>query len=544
MKILAVIPARGGSKGIPRKNVRLMAGKPLIYYAINNALSCPSITDVVVTSDDDEILAISERYGATPLRRASKLALDAVTLDPVIMDATLQMEEKNSCKYDIVITLQPTSPVLTAETLNGAIESFIKENAETYLSAVNRPHLSWSKNEQGYFPLYKERLNRQQLPPNYLETGAFVITRREFVTEKSRFGKNIAVYEIPDVESTDIDTDADWIVCESILRRKKIVLRADGYTEIGLGHIYHCLTLAYNLIGHEVMFVTRKGCDAGIEKLAASNFRYTVVEDDNDFFRFLEEYKPDVVVNDCLDTTTEYIKKLKTLCSRVVTVEDLGDGARFADVAINALYDCSEKKDNTYCGEKYICLRDEFLIAKPHDFSRQVKEVLVLFGGTDPQNLTKRIYKLARKMHARYPEVHFTFLTGIGYNAAANDIVTREEDNITIVNDAKFVSDYMQKADLAFTSQGRTVYEFAALGVPAIVLAQNERERLHTFAHMDNGFFNLGLGSHASAETIERTFEFLLLAPQLREEMRELMLSHEHNLKNGVSREVKLILGE
>lgn len=119
MRILAIIPARGGSKGIPRKNVRLMAGKPLLYYAIHNAQLCDSITDVAVSSDDDEILAIAETYGAVPLRRRAELAQDAVTLDPVIFDAVQQMEERTGSPYDIVVTLQPTSPVLHPETLAG-----------------------------------------------------------------------------------------------------------------------------------------------------------------------------------------------------------------------------------------------------------------------------------------------------------------------------------------------------------------------------------------------------------------------------------------
>ena len=168
----------------------------------------------------------------------------------------LQMEKMRNQHYDIVITLQPTSPVLRAQTLEKALQAFIEDAADTYISAVNKPHLSWSKSDKGYYPLYKERLNRQQLPPNYLEAGAFFITRREFITENSRMGSQISVYEIPEQEAVDIDTANDWIVCEAILGRKKIVLRADGHQTLGMGHIYHCLTLAYNLIGHEVMSVS------------------------------------------------------------------------------------------------------------------------------------------------------------------------------------------------------------------------------------------------------------------------------------------------
>lgn len=546
MNILAVIPARGGSKGIPRKNVRLMAGKPLIYYAIHNARICEMITDVAVTSDDEEILHIAKEYGADALQRSSDLAKDAVTLDPVIYDAMLQMEELKGTTYDIVITLQPTSPVLSKDTLLIAIRDFIETGKETSISVVNKPHLAWSQNKEGFYPLYEERLNRQQLPPNYLETGAFLITRREFVKSGSRMGKTISVYEIPEAEAVDIDSVSDWIVCESLLSKKRIVLRADGYRMIGMGHIYHCLTLAYNLIGHEIMFVTRKDCKEGIRKIEESFLPYKMIKDDDEFYEFIKEYKPDIIVNDCLDTEAGYVKKLKRLCKRVVTIEDMGEGARYADAVINALYQGERIQEyrHVYSGEKYICLRDEFIISEPKEFSPKVKEVLVLFGGTDPSDLTAIIYRLARKMHKKYPEIHFTFLAGIGYDCSSHGICSRNDENISIIQDTSSVSAYMKKADMAFTAQGRTVYEFAVMGVPSIVLAQNEREQLHTFAQMENGFLNLGMGSRIAEETLERAFEFLVNTPQMREEMRRLMLEHGELLKNGVSREINLILGE
>ncbi len=100
----------------------------------------------------------------------------------------------------------------------------------------------------------------------------------------------------------------------------------------------------------------------------------------------------------------------------------------------------------------------------------------------------------------------------------------------------------MKNADLAFTSQGRTVYELASLGIPAIVLAQNEREMMHSFAQMKNGFLNLGLGRKVHDDTIIRTFEWLISVPQVREEMRSHMLSFD--LKRGIERVRRIILGE
>ena len=543
MKILAVIPARGGSKGIPRKNIRLMHGKPLIYYSIQNARQCAEITDIAVDSDDEEILFEAKEYGAYPIRRPPDLAKDSVTLDPVVSHAVCQMEALNNTVYDIVITLQVTSPLLKASTLTLAIQEFLKDGAETYISAVNKPHLAWSERNGQFLPLYEKRMNRQQLPPYYLEAGAFLITRREFVTDSSRLGKNISVHQISELEAIDIDTPEDWIICENIMGRKKIVFRADGYREIGMGHIYHCLTLAYHLIGHDVLFVSDQEHREGFEKLSASHFPLQAVCSDQEFYDLMEKVRPDMIVNDRLDTEPDYIKNLKRLCSRVVTIEDMGEGANYADAVVNALYETDDVRNpNLYCGSDYVCLRDEFLLCCPRPFRSEVREVLVIFGGTDPCNLTKKIYGLAREGHPKYPDIHFTFLLGIGYCDREGKIVTRADENIAVVQDAKMVSRYMREADLAFTSQGRTVYELASLGIPSIVLAQNEREQLHTFAQMGHGFLNLGLGNKIEMDTLEKTFAWMTNTPQIREEMRNLML--HHNLKNGIQREIKVILGE
>lgn len=539
MNILAVIPARGGSKGIPRKNIRLMNNKPLISYSINNAKKCNLITDVVVTTDDEEIANIAKFYGAQIIMRADELAGDSVTLDPVIYDATIKMEERLNKKYDVVITLQATSPLLKSETLNKAVEEFCKSQYDTFISATNQPHLSWGKNENGFYPLYEKRLNRQQLPPNYLEAGAFLITKREYVKENTRMGQAISVYEIPEEQATDIDNISDWVVCESMLKRKKIVLRCDGHKKLGMGHIYHCLTLAYNLTGNEIILVTNEKYQEGLEKIKSSNLKYTTIKNDEDFFNFLEEYKPDIVVNDCLDTAAEYIKKIKSMVNRVVTIEDLGDGTQYADAVINALYEGKDFSNNVYSGEKYVALREEFLINNPKDFSNEVKNVLVLFGGTDPSNLTQKIYNVIK--NSNYSKINFTFALGIGYNHS-EAIVSIPEKNIKVLKNVKNISEYMKNADIAFTSQGRTIYELAVFGVPSIVLAQNEREQLHTFAQMDNGFLNLGLGKDVSEDVIKNTFDWLVNTPYIRKEMRELMLRKE--LKNGLNNEIKIILNE
>ena len=127
-KILVVIPARGDSKRIHRKNVRLLADKPLIAHAIDIAKYSKYVDDIVVSSEDPEIVHIAEKFGAGIVRRSPNLAGDRIPLDPVILDATVQKEKQAFDEYDIVITIQATSPLLKSETLDRAIEKFDNYN--------------------------------------------------------------------------------------------------------------------------------------------------------------------------------------------------------------------------------------------------------------------------------------------------------------------------------------------------------------------------------------------------------------------------------
>jgi len=543
MKTLIVIPARGGSKRIPRKNVRIMCGKPLIVYSIENAKSLKESidVDVCVSTDDEELLGIVEKRGVDVIRRPAELATDKVTLDPVIFHAVLEMERIKNCKYDTVITMQATSPTLKAETIKAAIEFFEKSDYDTIISAMNKPHLSWGLKDGVIVKNYEKRLNSQELPPYYQETGGFLITRRDCVSESGRIGKNVNIFEISEEEAVDIDTYSDWVLCENILKRKKIIFRTVGKMKLGMGHVYRCLTLAYKLTGHDILFVLDAESDIGIAKIKEANFAYEIVDNEREFEGILLREKPDIIVNDILDTTAEYMNICTRNAGRVVNFEDVGQGAKYADAVINALYEKGDRLHNEYYGSKYFCIRDEFMEEEPKEFSDEVKNIVVIFGGADPSDLTGRLYSICKRLNKTYPDVEFHFLVGFAYSHK-DAIVTDEMRNVFIHNDAKRVSSFMGKADLAITSQGRTVYELASMGVPAIVLAQNEREAEHVFAGIQNGFINLGLGSKQEDNTIISTIEWLMKTPEVRKEMRRLQLSKDFS--KGQDRVINLILND
>lgn len=543
MRILAVIPARGGSKGIPRKNVRLMNGKPLIAYAIANARASRYVTDVFVTTDSTEIADVAKSYGARIIERGDRLSSDLVTLDPVVYHAKKQAEKQCDCVFDYVVTMQPTSPLLRVETLDAAIEYTIQNTYDTVISVVNKPHLSWERDKEGVIrPLYIERKNRQELPPQYMETGAFVVTRDSCVKENTRIGEKMSVFEVDERESIDIDTVGDWILSESLMRRKKILFRVDGYVKLGLGHIYNCITLALSMIEHDVLLVTREDARTGIAKIKETNLPYRTFQKDEELEDIIKCFQPDIWVNDCLNTSKAYIEWLKKRVSRVVTIEDLGEGMEVADAVINALYDENEPRKNLYSGYRYVCLRDEFQMESPKAFSPTVRNVMVMFGGTDPSNLNKLVYDAVLSQSERFSDIRFFFITGIGYDNEGNGIVTRPKENVFVYPNVPRVTKYLKEADLVIMGQGRAIFEAACMGVPAVVLSQNEREMTHSFAQMEHGFLNLGLGQEVHPSLITNTLEWLVQTAAVREDMHRLML--QIPLKKGLARVKQIILGD
>jgi len=540
MRALVVIPARGGSKGIPRKNIRLIVEKPLIAYSIENAINSAYNLDVVVSTDDDEIARISSYYGAKVIIRPEHLATDDVTLDPVIFHATNQIENDKSEQYDFVITMQPTSPLLKVKTLDKAIEYFISSHTDTVLSVINKPHLSWMEKGGSIIPAYEKRLNRQYLPKNLMETGAFIISKRDFIQKQSRFGPNVSIFEISENEAIDIDNPQDWWIAERELSKKNILIRVEGYSKIGLGHIYRGLLLGYNLIEHNVKFVLSEQSDLGIKKIKESYFPYSIIQKDIDIIGLIKDFNCDILINDMLDTDKKYMLECKKTGVRVINLEDLGQGSELADAVINDLYEKNSEQKNHYWGSDYYCIRDEFLLAKSSEFRECVEEVLVIFGGTDPCNLTKKLLEVIEQIDNAL--IHYTFILGMGYKNA-NVLIEKSKLhklNVSFIQDVKRMTEYMSKSDIAISSQGRTMLELASMGVPTILMAQNEREQHHEFGNLQNGFINLGLGSEVKNDTIKQTLLWLINSPQIRKQMKDQMKSKD--LKKGIDRVKNIIV--
>lgn len=296
MKILAVVPARAGSKGIPNKNIRIIDGHPLIYYSIKNALSSKYITDVIVSTDSDSVRIIAEQMGAQIKLRDKSLCGDSVTLDSVIADAVPVNEN-----WDYVITMQPTSPTLKVETLDKAIDYAIKNDLDTLISAINMPHLSWGEKDGKKVPNYKERLNRQYLPPCYMETGAFVISKASVVTVNSRIGEKVDIYELPEDESQDVDNFDDLRSVAATLEREKVAIYVNGNNKRGIGHIYRALEIADEFYSKPDIYYDINQTDPAVFGTTTHNLM--PVDGIHELFNKCSEKKYSIFINDILTTS-------------------------------------------------------------------------------------------------------------------------------------------------------------------------------------------------------------------------------------------------
>lgn len=534
-RAIVIIPARGGSKAIPRKNLRSLRGEPLIGYAIRTALASRHRPDVVVSSDDDEILDAARRLGAGTHRRDPRLADDAATLDAAICGAYPEIATSLGRDHEVIVTFQPTSPLVRAATLDLVIDRLLAdETLDTVQTAVDDTHLRWTRRDGRYVPLYRERVNRQYLDPVYRETGGLIACQRRRIATGSRFGERVDLVLVGGSEAIDIDTRDDWALAEYHLAHRDLLFIVSGYPEIGLGHVQNALAVANELVRHEVRFLVDARSDLAAEVLTAHH--YDVIRpSSDDLVGEAIALEPDVVINDRLDTRAVETKRLHDAGIRVISFEDLGDGARDADLVINAIYPEAEPRPAHHVGAMYFLARPEFRAVDPRPVEDVARRVLVTFGGVDPANLTARVTR-AIGPAARERDIVIDVVLGRGY---ANEPPSAAPPDLIVDRAVSDMAERIAAADIVFTSAGRTIFEIACIGTPAIVVAQNPRELTHTFASEEHGFRHLGLGAEVTDEAIRQAFIDLVDNGEQRRRMQRRMLRED--LRGGTARVVRLI---
>ena len=236
MECLAIIPARGGSKGVPRKNIHPLGGKPLIAYSIEQARRARLVNRVVVSTDDTEIAAVSQGYGAEIVWRPEKISSDSASSESALLHTLEHLQKSEGYKPDILAFIQCTSPLTLAEDIDGTIQTLMDKGADSALAVTSFHYFLWKEQASGdTIGINHEkqvRLLRQEREPQFLETGAVYTMRVSgFIQTRHRFFGKTAIYIIPLERHLEIDEPVDFRIAEVLLREQRIEQRLNCLPE-------------------------------------------------------------------------------------------------------------------------------------------------------------------------------------------------------------------------------------------------------------------------------------------------------------------------
>jgi len=470
--LLIIIPAIKKNALIPDQLIKKLNGVTLLQRAINTAKEITS--NIFFVTDSQEIALISERnnieyYFDSKLHFDDNTILD--TINEIIVDIG---------KNDIMI-YRANAPLVGSDILNEAYELFLEDRDSILISVTNIDRR---------FLVCKDQLLEKVQESFFEELRVFYIYSKE--CSKKRLFKP---FFIDCEKSIEIDSYQSWWVCEKVLQRKRIIFHVVGNINIGMGHIYHSLALAHEITDHEVIFVCDEKYKVAVDKIAATDYK---VISSKDPLNSIIRLNPDMVINDILDTSIDYIRKIKETGAIVVNFEDLSEASKEADLVFNELYDVKQIDGNQYrWGYEYVSLRDEFDHAKPHDFSNVVSSVLISFGGTDQNNLSLVTLKaIINESIMRDIKIYMVCGVGYAFREELEMFVKRNGySNCELIYASDVISKIMEKTQIAFSSNGRTVYELAEMNIPSVIISHHKREDSHCFAALENGFINLGVYS-------------------------------------------------
>lgn len=455
--LLAVIPARGGSKGIPGKALRSVGGVPSILRTLRTVERSGVASEMVVSTDCPKIKSFCELRGYPVIDRPAELAMDDTPLFPVARHAALFWNGVTEWEGDVGI-FQPTCPLIRPETLKSVYEEWRHSKYDWAITVAEDRHLHWRAGKQ-----LDKRVNRQYRAPMYRESGAFQLISNDYLETKEGIEGMIP---IPARQALDIDVFDDLLLAEHLVRAGHIHFVVAAGRQVGTGHYHRSIALAKALGHHDLSWEWRGDPDDD-----ASNQVKALTHG---------EGMPNLTIFDCLTPSEDELIAARSI-GPVVVLEDETEGSRrYADLLVN---DMLSLEDVTYA-----VLREEFLCLPKRQHREIADRVLITFGGSDPADLTKRCSELLDEDY----EVRVI--------TPSVDVQMAEE---------------MRSADLVITGQGRTVLEAAACGTPTISIAANEREARHVRIP---GITYLGLHSTVTDDTIRATTKATLASQNLRSE--------------------------
>lgn len=484
--ILVLAPLR--SDAMARLPLRRLGAQTLVEHAVRTAVAAADHREhVELITDSDEVALTAERLGLRVHMHADPESIDAVR------DA-LAERQGDLDPATVVVAMRAAAPMVRASDLrnigtaasSGGWVSSADASGQRTEAVLGAPISRWLESTA--------------------QTG------------------DSELVGIGDVAAFVIRTTHDWWIAERLFHRRRITVVVIGDSAVGLGHVYRASQLAHELADHDVSVVVPEPYVLAADLMADHGFR-VVRSEMSTLADAVLSTTPDVVINDILNTDAHYVAHLKSAGVRVVNFEDLGPGALLADLVINDIFLETAAPPNHRNGPAYFCIRDEFLSATPRPDAAPLEEVLITFGGTDPADSTIRVAQ-AIGPDAMARGLRVSIVTGAGYqhlDRLKSELATWPSGRVELAAGTRRMSDYMSRADVAFSSAGRTVFELAAMRVPTIILAANEREETHTFASEANGFTYLGRADQVSNAEIVHAWQRIADDAAMRQLMRRRM---------------------
>ena len=471
--------------------VKKLAGTSLIQRAINKAFELGvDQSKIHLLTDSEEICLIAERNNVQAY------------LDPKLIWNKLESAEKLSQHLKTfiqnngyVLVLSPYAPLVSVELIFRAKKALVESHKDLLKPIKLVKRSVYDDSGQSMFATLFDREDQIHT----IGSQAFFLLRSDFLIKKLKQKLSILSWPV-EHEMIEIQSYQDWWICEKLLNRKRIVFRVIGNDKVGMGHIYRTLSLAHEITDHEILFVSDIENTVAVNKLAGYDYWLGIYEKSK-IVDSIISLKPDLVINDILSTTEADVVPLRENGIKVINFEDLGEGAKRANLTINELYDTPQiEGNNILWGHQYFFVRDEFYDAKSHRFKKKVDTILLTFGGTDQNNLADKVYD-AIKETCKVRKILLYIVTGAGYKGYAQ-LKAKTKDNpfVCLNRSTGVISSIMEKSQLAIVSNGRTVYELAHMNIPSIVISQHQREESHSFASSKTGFLSIGLFKSGTTE--------------------------------------------
>jgi spore coat polysaccharide biosynthesis predicted glycosyltransferase SpsG/CMP-N-acetylneuraminic acid synthetase len=529
-RVLAVVPARGGTDHVPYLNIKRLGDCPLLAHTLQAARAAQTVDRVVVSTDDPQVAEVARAWGAeAPFLRPRDLAGDIPSLKPVIVHAVREMEARGE-RPEVVVVLQATTPFRDGAAIDDAVGKLVAGGYDTVLSVTEDRTLSWRAEGSRLLPLFAREGRRDEQPPVYKENGAVVAMRRAVLDGDSRFGEKVGHVVLDKRAGFTVHDLEDFWMAERLLNQPRVLFRVDGGSRMGMGHVYRSLAIAEALRAlsrAEIAFLMSGGLEHEQGLIAVSRAGYPLrVLRDGGLPACLDEvrdFSPAILINDLPALDGAYLTALSRLGATTVNLvdalDDLETTEHYAQVIVSTMKEDRETPEGFYGGPAYAILREHFR-GRVKAVREEPELVVLSFGGSDPQGLT---LKAARALQALDASVEIVAVAGpaFSYRREFEALARELPRKVPLINEAGgHIAELMLEADLVVGSGGMSVYELAALGTPGVVLGQNAREdkRMREFARHGTVVY-LGLGPEVGEDALRQAVHALLRDADGRREM-------------------------